>query len=53
MSTDVYIIQNADTTYTQAVVVTDSSFIKKTVVNDKLIQYSITIEYSNELNTNS
>tara|TARA_Y100000401_G_scaffold48916_1_gene38055 strand:- start:4066 stop:5580 length:1515 start_codon:yes stop_codon:yes gene_type:complete len=53
MSTDVYIIQNVDTTYTQAVVVTDSSFIKKTVVNDKLIQYSITIEYANELNTNS
>ena len=53
MSTDVYIIQNEDTTYTQSVVVTDSSFIKKTVVNDKLIQYSITIEYANELNTNS
>ena len=53
MSTDVYIVQNADTQLTQSVVITDSSYIKKTVVNDKLIQYSISIEYSNELNTNS
>lgn len=53
MSTDVFIIENSDTRYTQSVVVTDSSFVKKTVANDKLIQYSITIEYANPLNTNS
>jgi hypothetical protein len=53
MSTDVFIIENGDTRFTQSVVVTDSSFVKKTVANDKLIQYSITIEYSNPLNTNS
>ena len=53
MSTDVFIIENDDTRYTQSVVVTDSSFIKKTVANDKLIQYSINIEYANPLNTNS
>ena len=53
MSTDVFIIENSDTTYTQSVVITDSSFIKKTVVNDNLIQYSINIEYANPLNTNS
>ena len=52
-STDVYVVQNVDTQFTQSVVVTDSSYIKKTVANDKLIQYSINIEYSNEVNTNS
>ena len=53
MSNDVYIVENADTTYTEGVIVTDSSFIKKTVANDNLIQYSITIEYANPINTNS
>ena len=53
MSTDVYIVENADTTYTQGVVVTDSSFVKKTNANDNLIQYTIQIEYANPINTNS
>ncbi len=53
MSTDVYIVENADTTYTQGVVVTDSSFVRKTNANDKLIQYTIQIEYANPINTNS
>ena len=53
MSTDVYIVENDDTTYTEAVMVTDSSFVKKTVANDKMIQYTINIEYANPINTNS
>ena len=54
MSRDVYIVTNADTEYTQAVMVTDSSHIRKTVANDGIrIQYSIKIEYANPLNTNS
>jgi hypothetical protein len=53
MSTDVYIVENTDTTYTQGVIVTDSSIVKKTVANDKLIQYTIKIEYANNVNTNS
>ena len=53
MSTDVYIVENADTTYTEPVMITDTSFVKKTVANDKLIQYTIQIEYANPINTNS
>ena len=53
LSTDVYIVQNVDTGITQSVIVTDSSYIKKTVANDKLIQYTVKIEYSNNVNTNS
>ncbi len=53
MSTDVYIVENADTEFTQGVMITDSSIIKKTVANDKLIQYTIQIEYANNVNTNS
>ena len=53
MSTDVYIVENADTTYTEGVMITDASFVKKTVSNDKLIQYTIQIEYANPINTNS
>ena len=53
MSTDVYIVENADTTYTEAVMITDSSFVRKTVANDRKIQYTINIEYANPLNTNS
>ena len=52
-STDVYIVENADTDYTEGVVLTDSNFIRKTIANDKLIQYTITIEYANPINTNS
>ena len=53
MSTDVYVIENADTEFTQGVLITDSSLVKKTVANDKLIQYTINIEYANPVNTNS
>ena len=52
-STDVYIVENAETDFTEGVVITDSSFVKKTVANDKLIQYTINIEYANPINTNS
>ena len=53
MSTDVYIVENADTTYTQGVMIVDKSIMKKTQANDKLIQYTIQIEYANPVNTNS
>tara|TARA_R100001594_G_scaffold112420_2_gene147273 strand:- start:3499 stop:4866 length:1368 start_codon:yes stop_codon:yes gene_type:complete len=53
MSTDVYIVENADTEFTQGVMITDSSFIRKTRANDKMIQYTIQIEYANPINTNS
>ena len=54
MSTDVYVVENDDTTYTQAVMVTSSSHIRKTQANDGMkIQYTINIEYANPLNTNS
>lgn len=53
MSTSVYIVENADTTYTQAVMITDSSHVRKTVANDRMIRYTINIEYANPLNTNS
>lgn len=54
MSTNVTKVQNeTDDDYTVPVMITDSSFVKKTVANDKLIQYTINIEYANPLNTNS
>jgi len=53
MSTDVYIVENADTEFTQGVMITDSSFTRKTRANDKMIQYTIQIEYANNVNTNS
>ena len=53
MSTNVQIIANSDTNYTVPVMVTDTSFIKKTVANDKMIKYTINIEYANPINTNS
>lgn len=53
MSTNVYIVENTDTTYTEPVMITDTSFIRKTVANNKLIQYTIKIEYANPINTNS
>jgi len=47
-------IQNPNTSQIgQPVIVTDSSFIKKTVANDKMIQYTINIEYANPYNTNT
>ena len=53
VSTNVQIVANKDTEFTQGVILTDSSFIKKTRANDRLIQYTINIEYANPINTNS
>ena len=53
MSTDVYIVENGDTEFTQGVMITDSSFTRKTRANDKMMQYTIQIEYANDINTNS
>ncbi len=53
ISTNVYILDNADTEFTQAVMITDSNIVRKTQANDKLIQYTINIEYANPINTNS
>mgnify|MGYP003634585986 CR=1 FL=1 len=53
MSTNVSIIDNDDTDYTVPVMVTDTSFVKKTSANDGLIQYTVNIEYANPINTNS
>jgi hypothetical protein len=53
-ATKVQIIANDYTTYTVPVLIKDSSFVKKTDVNDRLkIQYTIQIEYANPINTNS
>lgn len=54
ISTNVQIVQNDNSTYTQSVMVTSSSHIRKTSANDGMkIQYTIEIEYANNLNTNS
>jgi len=53
VSTNVQIVENIHTTYTESVMVTDTSFIRKTIANDKFIQYTINIEYANPINTNS
>ena len=55
VSSNVYIIKNSsnDQLYNKAVVITNTSYIKKTSVNDNLIRYTINIEYSNSVNTNS
>ena len=54
ISNDVFIVENDDTDYTVPVIIRDSSFVRKTVANDKVkIQYTIQIEYANPLNTNS
>lgn len=54
MSTNVNIIQNADTDYTVPVIITDKSIVRKTSANDGVkIQYTFTIEYANPVNTNS
>ena len=53
-STRVEMIANPDTTYNVPVMVTESSFARKTQANDGVkIQYTIRIEYANPLNTNS
>ena len=54
MSTDVFMVQNADTDFTVPVMVTDNKIVRKTGANNKVkIQYTIKIEYSNPINTNS
>lgn len=53
VSTNVQIVENDDTTFTVPVTITDKKFERKTIANDTLIQYSITIEYANPINTNS
>ncbi len=54
MSTDVYVVKQKNVTdYTEPVMVVDKSFIRKTVANDKKIQYTVKIEYANNVNTNS
>ena len=54
MSTNVNIIENADTNFTVPVMITDKSIVRKTTANDKLkIQYTFKIEYANAYNTNS
>ena len=54
MSTNVQIIQNADTDYTVPVMVTNKNMVRKTTANNRVkIQYTIEIEYANPLNTNS
>ena len=53
-STRVEMIANADTSSTLPVMVTESSFARKTQANDGMkIQYTIKIQYANPLNTNS
>jgi hypothetical protein len=53
-ATKVNIVENDYTTYTVPVLIKDSSFVKKTSVNDRLkIRYTIQIEYANPVNTNS
>ena len=53
MTQNVFVVENADTSTTEPVIITSSSHIRKTIVNDSLIQYTIEIEYANERNTNS
>ena len=53
-STNVEIIENADTDFTEPVLITDKSFVRKTTANDGIkIKYTFNIEYANPLNTNS
>lgn len=54
LSSNVYVIANEFENNTQPVIITDTSYTKKTIVNDGVrIQYSLTIEYANQINTNS
>jgi len=53
-STNVNIIKNIDTEFLVPVMITDSTFARKTQANDGIkIQYTIKIQYANPLNTNS
>tara|TARA_R110002096_G_scaffold302222_2_gene497157 strand:- start:3771 stop:5246 length:1476 start_codon:yes stop_codon:yes gene_type:complete len=54
VSSNVYIIKNKNNQlYNKAVIITNTNYTKKTSVNDSLIRYTINIEYSNSINTNS
>jgi hypothetical protein len=47
-------ILNDDYTIVDAVIVTNKNYIKKTSVNDKIkIQYTINLEYANQVRTNN
>lgn len=52
-SNEVQVVENTDTEFTQGVNIVDTNFTVKTRANDKLIQYTIQIEYANNINTNS
>ena len=53
-SKNVNLVQSSFTDYNFPVLITDTSFVKKTNANDRLrIQYTINIEYANPVNTNS
>tara|TARA_A100001201_G_scaffold356_7_gene913 strand:- start:4951 stop:6465 length:1515 start_codon:yes stop_codon:yes gene_type:complete len=47
------IVENDDTDFTESVIITDTSFVKKTEANERLIQYTVNIEYANPRNTNN
>lgn len=47
------IVENDDTDYTESVIIKNTSFTRKTIVNDKFIQYQVEIEYAIPRNTNS
>lgn len=48
------IVANSDETeFTESVIITDTSFVKKTEANERLIQYTVNIEYANPRNTNN
>ena len=53
LSNNIVLVQNAETDVEQPVLITDSSLVKKTVANNKMIQYTVNIEYANPYNTNS
>ena len=54
VSTKIDVVLDPDSSeYTVPVTIKDSKFIKKTIANNKLIQYTIAIEYAHPLNTNS
>ena len=53
ISKNVNMVKNSDTDYNYPIMIKDTTYTKKTGANDGLIQYTIEIEYSNPINTNS
>jgi len=53
VATDVNVVSNKYTTFTVPVTIKDTKYIRKSIENNKLMQYTITIEYAHPLNTNS